>query len=1010
MPSSSPFLWLTIPKPLGCKLDVSDVHDCGDGMTSSGPISSLTKMLGLFGIFVMGGVSHWTYSQINGGTGLDGARNGTTVTAQWQAGRSPVPGADRLLKNSSAIPGSPALEVWRAEKPSQTGLAKSFTARRQALAEAKIVAQRLAWAGEAIRTMARDSAAPPDLSFPVHVRNPAAVVVTMAGIAARPAELSLPAILVKAGKLARAERAINLIATARAPAPLDSDQIVAAALRSQLEQSRHVAHARQQAMQKALQAARLRLSRLVERQIHVAAGVAGPAQTSVGAAASPVITASASATQAGARTSTDSGGAVSASIPVQDARVAGVGLPPKPASGTTDATDPKVLARSHPMRELAMLPSSDKAREAVKVAQLEKIDVTGLREAVDAFKKGDMDNGRAHAKRAAHPVTAAAAMWAEVSLQPRKAGYSRIIAFLEKYPDWPMRRWLHWRAEQSLFIDRPARRHAKDYLAKYTPVSPIGRLVQARYLLEQNKKSAASKVVSQAWREGRFNTWLERIFLKEFRGQLSSADLQYRADKMFYRERYSNSLRLAGRAGKSVYALAAARVAVARGGSPTKFGAKLSAKQRKDPSWKFAQALRLRRAGKVVAAGEMIQAAKAPANGPSDASGWWMERRMIARRLLDRDKPQLAYSVAASHGIKAGGKTRGNRKSLVDAEFYSGWLALRFAGKPVKALGHFSIALEHAKRPNSRARAAYWQGRAAEKSPQPEDAERLYALAAQYSSTYYGQLARARLIGTTLVPVRRAKTTAQGAGRLLAVRAVDVLKRIDAKAVSQRLAFGLAKQIKDRSQLAALANIMARDKDARGTLIVGKLASYRGIQLDNVAFPDFGIPRYTALKNSAERSMVYAIARQESAFQARAKSHAGAKGLMQMLTSTARVTARRKGIPFDANRLISDPAFNAQLGAAHLGDLMEEHPGSLTLVFAAYNAGGGRVNQWIKAYGDPRKEGVDPIDWVERIPIAETRHYVQRVTENLGVYRSILGQEGMPHPASSEFPAFASAW
>ena len=176
------------------------------------------------------------------------------------------------------------------------------------------------------------------------------------------------------------------------------------------------------------------------------------------------------------------------------------------------------------------------------------------------------------------------------------------------------------------------------------------------------------------------------------------------------------------------------------------------------------------------------------------------------------------------------------------------------------------------------------------------------------------------------------------------------------------------------------------------TLSVGKAAVQRGMALDHSAFPDFGVPGFQMLEGSAERSMVYAIARQESAFQHQAVSGAGARGLMQMLVSTARRTAQQAHVGFDASRLTSDAAFNAQLGAAHLGVLLNEHKGSYILTFAAYNAGGGRVKEWIGAHGDPRRPDVDAVDWIERIPITETRNYVQRIMENLQVYRLRLGE------------------
>jgi soluble lytic murein transglycosylase len=181
-------------------------------------------------------------------------------------------------------------------------------------------------------------------------------------------------------------------------------------------------------------------------------------------------------------------------------------------------------------------------------------------------------------------------------------------------------------------------------------------------------------------------------------------------------------------------------------------------------------------------------------------------------------------------------------------------------------------------------------------------------------------------------------------------------------------------------------------RDARALVAIGKLATQRGLALDTHAYPTIGIPDYetfTAVPQ-VERAMVFAIARQESQFDPRAQSGVGARGLMQMMPATAQRTAKRVSTSYETDRLTSDPAYNARLGQAHLGELMEDWKGSYILAFASYNAGGGNVKKWIDAYGDPRTPNVDPVDWVERIPFTETRNYVQRVMENLQVYRNRL--------------------
>jgi soluble lytic murein transglycosylase len=266
-----------------------------------------------------------------------------------------------------------------------------------------------------------------------------------------------------------------------------------------------------------------------------------------------------------------------------------------------------------------------------------------------------------------------------------------------------------------------------------------------------------------------------------------------------------------------------------------------------------------------------------------------------------------------------------------------------------------------------------------------------YRDAARHSAAYYGQLARARLQESDL-PLRAPPVDAASADNEV-VRVVELLYAIGEKKLALPLAVDAARGGASTAIVAAISDVMRRQRDARGTLVVGKLATQHGAPLDEAAFPTFGVPDYApAVSHSAEKAMVYSIARQESAFQTDVVSHAGAKGLMQMIDSTARRTAERAGVAFDARRMLTDPAFNAQLGAAHLGDLLIEQSGSYILTFAAYNAGGHRVRQWIAAYGDPREARVDPVDWIERIPFSETRDYVQRIVENLQVYRVRLGE------------------
>ena len=594
------------------------------------------------------------------------------------------------------------------------------------------------------------------------------------------------------------------------------------------------------------------------------------------------------------------------------------------------------------------------------------LDVSGVREAIAAYRARDVAAGDVAAATTANPDARAAADWAAVRLAPR---LDALATFIASHPDWP-NLWARARVEQALYSDRAAPAFIQAWFAQSAPATPLGRLALARALIATGRNGAAA-LVRAVWREADLPGPIEAAVRRDFGAFLTRDDHKRRSDRLFYKE--SASLNAALAAGPDVAALDKARSSL----SP-KLIAALPPALKTDPTLLFARIQKLRRDGKITEAAQAVLAAPRDPDLLVNGDAWWAERRSIARKLLDAGDAPLAYKVAAEHSAASG-------EQRIEAEFQAGWIALRFLNDPGLAAKHFAALSAVAQTPMSRARADYWRGRAAEAMGEAGSRE-LYTAAAAHTTSYYGQLARARL-GETALAIRKPTDIPTKDDRASIVRVIELLLAVDEKDLAAPLVAEAAKTLTDERQLAALAEVCERAREARLTLVVGKTASQRGFALDEAAFPTFGVPAYEALARSAGAPIVYAIARQESAFVARATSGAGAKGLMQMMPATARATAERAGVEFSEDRLISDPAFNAQLGAAHLGELIGEERGSLVLTFAAYNAGGRRVKEWIAAYGDPRNPATDPIDWVERIPFAETRNYVQRVSENLEVYR-----------------------
>lgn len=613
--------------------------------------------------------------------------------------------------------------------------------------------------------------------------------------------------------------------------------------------------------------------------------------------------------------------------------------------------------------------------------------------ALAAYKARDFAGGDAALGQAKTTLADTAARWVGLRLAPREAGLKRILAFLKDHPDWPAADWLRRRGEEALVAEHAPDAVVRAFFDGAPPQSAYGKYVLARALARAGDFDAARALARDAWREEDLGQGFEASFRKDLGELLTPADHKYRSDRLLYGGKNVLALRAAELAGKDVGALARARVAANVGVAGDKLLALVPAPLQNDAGLIFSRARALVEAKKFAEAGALIRKAPSDPALAVDGDAWWELRRTVARKLLDQGDSASAYALCAQHAAR---KT----SNKVEAEFMAGWIALRFLNDAARAETHFAQIGAVAETPLQLSRAFYWRGRAAEvgRSESGEARARgYYEQAAAHSTSFYGQLAGAR-IGRDATPLRPAPPAAQGDQREEAVRVIELLMATGDKDIAAPLALDAAKSLKDAAQVAALGDVVTRQRDAKLSLIYGKQASYRGVALDDVAFPSFGVPPFAALPKSAPRSIVYAIARQESAFDPRAVSSAGAMGLMQMIASTARQTAHTTGVPFDISRMLSEPAFNAQLGAAHLGILLGEYRGAYLLTFAAYNAGGGRVKQWIDAYGDPRKPGVDPIDWVERIPIAETRNYVQRVMENFVVYRAKFGDAGSRAP------------
>jgi soluble lytic murein transglycosylase len=633
-------------------------------------------------------------------------------------------------------------------------------------------------------------------------------------------------------------------------------------------------------------------------------------------------------------------------------------------------------------------PAVDKPAQTATAAPLTG-DLAAVKQAIDLARKGKTGEATTIEKTIGDPTAQKLVEWFILRYQDGDLGFARYSAFIADNPNWPSMGPLRRRAEARLWQDKSDAATVRRFTGDQ-PSSAKGRLALARALLAAGDRDGAQSQLSVAWRSDELSERAEADALDAFRDILTRDDHRARMDKRIGAKDLSGAMRAARRLGDDDLSIVKACAAVAA--SSTKAldlldGVPTEARQ--DLGYTLCRIIWMMRHDRYADATRLMLAARPETMPLQDTDEWWRQRRVLARKLLDLGEFQTAYQVVRNAALPA------NENYRAEFHFMPGWIALRYRNDPATARLHFAHIDDGSSNPIVLARANYWRGRAAEAAGDHEKMRADYEAAARYGTAYYGQLARARL-GLDRIELRSPLQPNPSNGPALSdelVRAADMLYELGERDVVRNFVTELAEQTVDVAPLVALGELTARRNDARAMLQIGKTALARGMALDHYAFPTIGVPQHSPVGPEIERSVVYSVARTESAFDQRDTSPAKAVGLMQVTPAAGRDTAKRFGVTYDWDRMVSDPVYNTQMGAAELSALLREYRGCHIMTFAGYNAGRGRVQHWMKLYGDPRDPKVDPIDWVERIPFAETRNYVQRVMENLQVYRVRFGTD-----------------
>ena len=616
--------------------------------------------------------------------------------------------------------------------------------------------------------------------------------------------------------------------------------------------------------------------------------------------------------------------------------------------------------------------------------QISDAERSTLRQAIDAAQSGDISRARDLRDSLASPLARKLVLWAMADSSADSLTFFELDQARKDLWGWPRASRRQGAAERQLEAQGMTPQAVVDWFKGESPTTPEGAMALASAYRGLGRTDDAKALIESFWRSQVFEADQQRQMLSRFGEYLTTADHVRRADMLLYGQQGPATTDMIALLPSDQQALAQARMAFRQNLSRAELMAEhLPGDLVDSPGLAFERARYLRKRGDGPQALSLIRYLPTDPPGDEAASAVWVERRALISVALAAHDYKAAYAAASNTGLAPG-------VDYAEAEFYAGWLALTKLNDPKAADAHFENIQKVGSSPITQGRALYWRGRAQDALGDEIAAKDFYAQAANYSTTFYGQLAAEQAglgefsIGRDPVPTADDKARFEGretvqAARLLASLGEDNLFRSFVLSIDDTLP--------NAEEYALLVDLARSWGDQDLSMRVVRVAAQHGYVLPERGYPLAATPTRDA--GSPELALVYGIIRQESGFDPRVRSGVGARGMMQLMPSTARNVARQLGVLYAPAKL-DDPDYNIQLGSNYLESMIDRFSGSYVMAAASYNAGPSHMPDWSATCGDPRGSSSDPVDFIECIPLSETRNYVMRVLEGMQVYRARL--------------------
>jgi soluble lytic murein transglycosylase len=613
-----------------------------------------------------------------------------------------------------------------------------------------------------------------------------------------------------------------------------------------------------------------------------------------------------------------------------------------------------------------------------KISQKDKLI---FKSAFTKTRRGQYDAAINEASHADNPVLVKIIKWLGYQDGYAEGGAMEIANFIDKNPTWPSMKLLKNKLEFSITGKEPAADIIK-YFVAYPPATGHGMRILAEAKIETGSgMKEAIEMLKQSWQQGDFSRDELESFLRYHGKILTQEDHYKRVDKLLWDENIAEAKHLYPLLGEEQKKIVQVRLHM-MGKHPSAI-ARVSEALKRDPGILYEDIkLQSGRENFALVYQMLYPVITTMPNQPK----WWKIKNRLIRELLDRNEIDKAYYIAKNHGNEVGSS------EYPDAEWLAGWIALRYLGKPEEAYKHFYNMYNNVKFPVSLSRAAYWAGRAAQSNHNKDISQNWFIVSAAYPTTFYGQLSNLKINGSDSV-LALPKDPQMG---ILQENSTTVRELLNAAYIleysgqtvfAEKFIKAAINSVDTPGEMAYIGEFGIRIGRTNFAVVAGKEALTKGVALVNHGWPE---TKYMPQEISVEKPFVLSIIRQESVFNPNAISSAKAMGLMQLIPETAKRMAKIMRVSYSPSSLIANPGYNIKLGSYYLKHLIDEWDGSYILAIASYNAGPGNVHKWIKKYRDPRemRNIEDIVDWVESIPFNETRNYVQRVLENIQVYRS----------------------